>query len=126
MSAHLQKQGGLADTRIASHQRERAGHKPATKHPVKLGYMRGHALSLSQIHLFQTHRLCSSFPGSDASHAASLSGGSLLHHGIPFLAARTLSKPFGGFIAAALTKKRRRSSLCHILPLSRSLNRGFS
>ena len=97
----LQDQGGLADTRIATHQQRRAGHKPPAGHPVEFGNA-GRATLRRGILGLQVFQLKAPALGTAGRARSERRGDPLLHHGIPAVTGLAFARPFGRGGAAGL------------------------
>ena len=105
--AHLQKQRGLSDSRISSYQNQGAGYDPAAQHLVQFCHSGGNPLLLPGWNAGKTDRTASgpSLTVPAGGRSPGLSCLWFFYEGIPFVACRTLSWPFGWFISAVLTEE---------------------
>ena len=99
----LQEQRRLADARLTAQQDHRAGHDPATEHPVKLAVAGFEALAggrrLRRALQRRAHR--------GGGRRARGAGRGALFERIPVTAQRALALPFEGFPPAGATDKHR-------------------
>ena len=117
----LQKQGGLADTRITTDEDQRTFDHAAAEHPVELGDARAHPVFILRGHVLEGHDRTSCpqppepGPGRpDAQSARTKATGAdgglrgrilELDQGVPRIARRALASPFGKGIPALFTRK---------------------
>ena len=127
--AHLQKQGGFPDSRITAYQHQRAGDNTAAQDPVQLFHPCGNPKIFLRLDTGEPRWLLKLHPSRTSGSGRRLCSGCfyyrLLHKGIPFLAGRALSHPFGGFITTVLAEKCGCLSFCHLLHSFSFMEKGW-